>query len=50
VEKSLLSYHIRGGREPKGLEELGLVRVERRECGKVSIHLTELGRLVLVGR
>ena len=50
VEKSLLSYHIRGGRESKGLEELGLVRVERREYGKLSVHLPELGRLVLVGR
>ena len=50
VEKSLLSYHIRGGRESKGLEELGLVKVDRREYGKLSIHLTELGRLVLVGR
>ncbi len=50
VEKSLLSYHIRGGRESKGLEELGLVKVDRRDYGKLSIHLTELGRLVLVGR
>ncbi len=50
VEKSLLSYPIRGGRESKGLEELGLVKVDRREYGKLSIHLTELGRLVLVGR
>ncbi len=50
VDKSLLSYHIRGGRESKGLEELGLVRVDRGEYGKLSIHLTELGRLVLTGR
>jgi Family of unknown function (DUF6293) len=50
VEKSLLSYHIRGGHESKGLEELGLVKVDRREYGKLSIHLTDLGRLVLVGR
>jgi Family of unknown function (DUF6293) len=50
VEKSLLSYHIRGGRESKGLEELGLVKVDRLRYGKLSIHLTELGRLVLVGR
>lgn len=50
VDKSLLSYHIRGGRESKGLEELGLVSVDRGEYGKLSIHLTELGRLVLTGR
>jgi hypothetical protein len=50
IEKSLLSYHIRGGRESKGLEELGLVKVSRGTYGKLSIQLTELGRLVLVGR
>ncbi len=50
VDKGLLSYHIRGGRESKGLEDLGLVGVDRGEYGKLSIHLTELGRLVLTGR
>lgn len=50
VDKGLLSYHIRGGRESKGLEDLGLVRVDRGEYGKLSIHMTELGRLVLTGR
>jgi hypothetical protein len=50
VDKSLLSYHIRGGRESKGLEELGLVSVDRGEYGKLSIHLTDLGQLVLTGR
>lgn len=50
VEKSLLSYHIRGGRESKGLESLGLVKVDRGEYGRLSIALTDLGRLVLVGR
>ncbi len=50
VDKSLLSYHIRGGRESKGLEDLGLVKVDRGEYGKLSIQLTELGNLVLVGR
>lgn len=50
VEKSLLSYHIRGGRESKGLADLGLVEVDRGEYGKLAVRLTELGRLVLVGR
>lgn len=50
VEKSLLSYHIRGGKESKGLEALGLVSVERREYGRLSVRLTDLGRLVLTGR
>lgn len=50
VEKSLLSYHIRGGRDSKGLEELGLVAVDRGAYGKLAIRLTELGQLALVGR
>ncbi len=50
LEKSLLSYHIRGGKESKGLQELGLVSVERREYGRLSVRLTDLGRLVLTGR
>lgn len=50
VEKSLLSYHIRGGKDSKGLEGLGLVEVDRGDYGKLAIRLTELGRLVLVGR
>ncbi len=50
VEKGLLSYHIRGGRDSKGLEELGLVAVDRGTYGKLSIRLTELGQLALAGR
>jgi hypothetical protein len=50
VEKSLLSYHIRGGKDSKGLADLGLVEVDRRDYGKLAIRLTELGQLVLVGR
>lgn len=50
VEKSLLSYHIRGGKHSKGLADLGLVEVDRGDYGKLAIRLTELGQLVLVGR
>lgn len=50
VEKSLLSYHIRGGRESKGLEELGLVEVDRGTQGRLRIRLTPMGRLLLIGR
>ncbi|MGQ0535650.1 MAG: HFX_2341 family transcriptional regulator domain-containing protein [Methanobacteriota archaeon] len=50
VEKSLLSYHIRGGRDNKGLEELGLVEVDRAQQGRLVIKLTEMGRLLLIGR
>lgn len=49
-EKSLLSYHLRGGRESKGLEELGLVEIDRATRGRLLIRLTEMGRLLLIGR
>jgi hypothetical protein len=49
VEKSLLSYHIRGGRDAKGLEELNLVSIERAKQGRLMVRLTEMGRLMLLG-
>lgn len=50
VEKSLLSYHLRTTREGKGLEDMGLVRIDRGTFGRLGISLTEMGRLLLVGR
>jgi hypothetical protein len=49
VEKSLLSYHIRGGRDAKGLEELSLVSIDRAKQGRLMVKLTEMGRLMLLG-
>ncbi len=50
VEKSLLSYHLRTTREGKGLEDMGLVHIDRGTFGRLTIKLTEMGRLMLVGR
>ncbi len=50
VEKSLLSYHIRGGRDSKGLEELGLLEIDRGVQGRLKISLTPMGNLMLMGR
>jgi DNA-binding MarR family transcriptional regulator len=50
VEKSLLSYHIRGGRESKGLEELGLVEVDRATQGRLIVRITPMGQILLLGR
>ncbi len=50
IEKSLLSYHLRTTREGKGLEDMGLVRIDRGTFGRLTIHLTEMGQLLLVGR
>lgn len=45
--KPLLSYHIQGARESKGLADLGLVEVNRTERGKISVKLTTLGKLLI---
>lgn len=45
--KPLLSYHIRGSEEGGGLEELGLVEIERGKRGRLRVKLTPLGRTVI---
>ena len=45
--KPLLSYHIRGSDDGEGLEELGLVEVERGKRGRLRVRLTPLGRTLL---
>lgn len=45
--KPLLSYHIQGGKDSKGLANLGLVEVERGDRGKMIINLTTLGKLLV---
>jgi hypothetical protein len=45
--KPLLSYHIRGSQDGRGLENLGLVDVERGKRGRLRVKLTILGRTLL---
>jgi len=45
--KPLLSYHIRGSEEGRGLVDLGLVEVERGKRGRLRVKLTALGRILL---
>jgi hypothetical protein len=45
--KPLLSYHIRGSEDGRGLESLGLVEVERGKRGRLRVKLTALGRTLL---
>ena len=45
--KPLLSYHIRGSQDSKGLESLGLVEIERGKRGRLRVKLTPLGRTLL---
>jgi len=45
--KPLLSYHIRGSQDSKGLESLGLVEIERGKRGRLHVRLTPLGRTIL---
>jgi hypothetical protein len=45
--KPLLSYHVQGGKDSKGLADLGLVEVEKGDRGKISASLTTLGKLLV---
>jgi DNA-binding transcriptional ArsR family regulator len=45
--KPLLSYHIRGSEQGQGLEDLGLVDIERGKRGRLRVRLTDLGRTLL---
>jgi len=46
--KPLLSYHVMGSREAKGLVDLGLLEVEKGDRGKIAATLTTLGKLLVV--
>ncbi|MGI0020843.1 MAG: hypothetical protein ACREAY_10280 [Nitrososphaera sp.] len=45
--KPLLSYHVMGSRESKGLADLGLLEVEKGDRGKISAKLTTLGKMLV---
>lgn len=47
--KPLLSYHIQGSKDSKGLADLGLLEVEKGDRGKISAKLTTLGKLLVSG-
>lgn len=47
--KPLLSYHVQGAKDSKGLADLGLVEVDRVERGKITVKLTTLGKLLIAG-
>lgn len=48
--KPLLSYHLNGSEDSRGLIDLGLVETERVRRGQIIIKLTVLGKLVALGR
>lgn len=45
--KPLLSYHINGGKNFKGLVNMGLLEIKRGERGKTAVKLTALGEILL---
>jgi hypothetical protein len=45
--KPLLSYHVQGAKDSKGLADLGLVEVEKGDRGKIPARLTTLGKLLV---
>jgi hypothetical protein len=46
--KPLLSYHIHGSEDARGLIDLGLARATRHSRGKTKVTLTTLGKMLLV--
>lgn len=50
LPKASVVRHLKSAREPPGLEDLGVVSIERGERGIASITMTESGKLLLVGR
>ncbi len=49
LQKTAVARHLKSAREPPGLEDLGVVTIERGERGVTSITLTDSGRLLLIG-
>ena len=45
--KPLLSYHVQGSKDAKGLVELGLVNIEKVERNKISTKITTLEKLLI---
>ena len=48
MSPSLLSYHLHGNYTSEGLKKLGLIETFTKK-GKVELHLSELGKLLLKG-
>lgn len=46
--KPLLSYHIHGSEDARGLIDLGLAEATRHSRGKTKVTLTTLGKMLLV--
>ena len=46
--KPLLSYHIHGSEDARGLIDLGLAQATRHARGKTKVSLTTLGKMLLV--
>lgn len=46
--KPLLSYHIHGSEDARGLIDLGLAQATRHSRGKTKVTLTTLGKMLLV--
>lgn len=47
--KSLLSHHIRGTKNSRGLARLGLVETKRVARGRIRVRLSTIGKMVLRG-
>lgn len=50
LDKALVSRHINGAEDARGLLELGLVDISRKERGRIKVNLTTLGQIMLADR
>jgi len=50
LNKAAVVRHLKSARDPRGLEDLGLVTIERGDKGLTAIKMTESGKLLMVGR
>jgi DNA-binding transcriptional ArsR family regulator len=50
LNKAAVVRHLKSSRDPRGLEDLGLVTIERGDKGLQAIRITESGKLLMVGR
>jgi CRISPR locus-related DNA-binding protein len=50
MDKSLLSYHINGGKSKPGLRDMGFIEVEKGSRGRARLSLTKMGEVSLLGK
>lgn len=50
MSKAAVARHLKNARDPPGLEDLGVVEIQRSAAGLSAIRVTASGKMLLVGR